>query len=31
MQNGFEIPYGHNADWGKANDWASRVLLLEEE
>ena len=17
MQNGFEIPYGHNADWGK--------------
>ena len=31
MQNGLEIPYGHNADWGKANEWASRVLLLEEE
>ena len=30
MQNGLEIPYGHNADWGKANEWASRVLLLEE-
>lgn len=31
MQNGLEIPYGHNADWSKANEWASRVLLLEEE
>ena len=31
MQNGFEIPYGHNADWGKANELAIRVLLLEEE
>lgn len=30
MQNGPEIPYGHNADWGKANDWASRALLEEE-
>lgn len=30
MQNGLEIPYGHNVDWGKANEWASRVLLLEE-
>ena len=30
MQNGLEIPYNHNADWGKANEWASRVLLLEE-
>ena len=29
MQNGLEIPYGHNAPWGKANEWASRVLLLE--
>lgn len=29
MQNGLEIPYGHNADWGKANEWASRMLLLE--
>ena len=30
MQNGPEIPYGHNADCGKANDWASRVLFEEE-
>ncbi len=30
MQNGLEIPYGHNADWGKANEWASKVLLEEE-
>ncbi len=30
MQNGLEIPYGHNAGWGKANEWASRVLLEEE-
>ena len=29
MQNGL-IPYGHNADWSKANEWASRVLLEEE-
>ena len=29
MQNGLEIPYGHNADWGKANEWASRVWLEE--
>ena len=30
MQNGLEIPYGHNAGWGKANEWASRVLLEEK-
>lgn len=30
MQNGPEIPYGHNADCGKANDWVSRLLLEEE-
>ena len=30
MQNGLEIPYGHNADWGKAKECASRVLLEEE-
>lgn len=30
MQNGPEIPYGHNADCDKANEWASRVLLEEE-
>ena len=30
MQNGLEIPYGHNADCGKANEWASRLLLEEE-
>lgn len=30
MQNGLEIPYKHNVDYHKQNDWASRVLLLEE-
>jgi len=30
MQNGPEIPYGHNADCGKANEWVSRLLLEEE-
>ena len=30
MQNGLEIPYTHNVDYHKLNDWASRVLLLEE-
>lgn len=29
MQNGLEIPYGNNAPLGKANEWASRVLLIE--
>lgn len=30
MQNGLEIPYKHTMDYHKQNDWASRVLLLEE-
>ena len=30
MQNGLEIPYKHIVDYHKQNDWASRVLLLEE-
>ena len=30
MANGLEIPYTHNVDYHKLNDWASRVLLLEE-
>lgn len=29
MDNGLEIPYKHNVDYNKQNDWASRVLLLE--
>ena len=29
MQNGLEIPYGNNTPLGKANEWASRVLLIE--
>ena len=30
MENGLEIPYTHNVDYHKLNDYASRVLLLEE-
>ena len=30
MANGLEMPYTHDVDHGKKNDWASRVLLLEE-
>ena len=30
MANGLEMPYTHDVDYGKKNDWASRVLLLEE-
>ena len=29
MNHGLEIPYTHNVDWGKKNNWSSRVLLLE--
>lgn len=29
MDNGLDIPYKHNVDYNKQNDWASRVLLLE--
>ncbi len=30
MANGLEIPYTHNVDYHKLNDYASRVLYLEE-
>lgn len=30
MQNGLEMPYTHDVEYSKKNDWASRVLLLEE-
>ena len=30
MENGLEIPYTHNVDGNKQNDYASRVLYLEE-
>ena len=29
MSHGLEMPYRNEVDWGKKNDWASRVLLLE--
>ena len=29
MNNGLEIPYRHNVDYHKQNDYASRVLYLE--
>ena len=29
MANGLEMPYTHDVDYGKKNDWASRVLMLE--
>jgi alpha-galactosidase len=31
MNHGLEIPYTHNVDWGKKNNWSSRVLLLEAQ
>lgn len=30
MENGLEIPYTHKVDYHKLNDYASRVLYLEE-
>ncbi len=30
MNNGLEIPYTHKVDYNKLNDYASRVLLIEE-
>ena len=30
MANGLEIPYTHKVDYHKLNDYASRVLFLEE-
>lgn len=29
MSSGLEIPYKHNVDYNKQNDWSSRVLYLE--
>lgn len=29
MRNGIEIPYAHNVDYHKRNDYASRVFVLE--
>ncbi len=29
MNHGLEMPYRNEVDWGKKNDWSSRVLLLE--
>lgn len=31
MANGIEIPYSHDVDYHKKNDWASRVIYLEAE
>ena len=31
MQTGLEMPYAHNVDYGKRNDWSSRVLELEAQ
>lgn len=30
MANGLELPYNHTVDYNKQNDYASRVLYLEE-
>lgn len=30
MDNGLDIPYKHDVDYNKLNDYASRVLYLEE-
>ena len=31
MEHGLEMPYVHEVDWGKKNDWSARVLYLEAE
>lgn len=31
MEHGLEMPYVHEVDWSKKNDWSSRVLYLEAE
>ena len=31
MEHGLEMPYVHEVEWGKKNDWSSRVLYLEAE
>lgn len=29
MNHGLQMPYDHDVDWNKRNDWASRVLRLQ--
>ena len=31
MSHGLEMPYRNEVDWGKKNEWSSRVLYLEAE
>ncbi len=31
MNHGLDVPYRNEVDWGKKNEWASRVLLLTAE
>ena len=31
MQTGLEMPYAHNVDYSKRNDWSSRVLEIEAQ
>ncbi|MGN0029214.1 MAG: alpha-galactosidase [Marinilabiliaceae bacterium] len=31
MANGLEVPYSHDVDYAKLNDWSSRVLTLTAE
>ena len=31
MSNGLEMPYSHDVDWNKLNNWSSRVLTLTAE
>ncbi len=31
MEHGLEMPYTHDVDWNKKNDWSSRVIYLEAE
>ena len=31
MEHGLEMPYTHEVDWGKKNDWSSRVIYLEAQ
>ncbi len=31
MENGLEVPYSHDVDYAKLNDWSSRVLRLVAE
>lgn len=31
MANGLEMPYSHDVDYAKLNDWSSRVITLTAE